>query len=319
MLFPDQSTPSKVTNIRAPNLSASMRAVVTGGAGFIGSNLVDALLARGDEVTVVDNFASGKRENLNPAATLARARHPRAVPGRRRRRLPPRRAGRRADVDEAARLRRRGQRRRHRERPRGRAGGRRAGDLRLLRRRRVRRVPGAGDGGLPVPAALAVRHREEVRRGVPRRLEPHPRHVARRRCASRTSTGRGRTPGSRAAWSRSSSSAWPRGDADDDLRRRRARPATSSTSATSSTRCSPPRAATAARTTSAPASRRRSPSCTRPAPRVAGVERPPRAREPRGSATCSARCSTCRWPSASSAGAPQVLARRRARAAPGPG
>ena len=47
-----------------------MRAVVTGGAGFIGSNLVDALLARGDEVTVVDNFASGKRENLNAAAAL---------------------------------------------------------------------------------------------------------------------------------------------------------------------------------------------------------------------------------------------------------
>jgi UDP-glucose 4-epimerase len=47
-----------------------MRAVVTGGAGFIGSNLVDALLARGDDVTVVDNFASGKRQNLNPGATL---------------------------------------------------------------------------------------------------------------------------------------------------------------------------------------------------------------------------------------------------------
>jgi UDP-glucose 4-epimerase len=47
-----------------------MRAVVTGGAGFIGSNLVDSLLARGDEVTVVDNFASGKRENLNSGATL---------------------------------------------------------------------------------------------------------------------------------------------------------------------------------------------------------------------------------------------------------
>jgi len=47
-----------------------MRAVVTGGAGFIGSNLVDALLARGDDVMVVDNFASGKRENLNPEATL---------------------------------------------------------------------------------------------------------------------------------------------------------------------------------------------------------------------------------------------------------
>ena len=47
-----------------------MKAVVTGGAGFVGSNLVDTLLARGDEVIVVDNFASGKREHLNPAATL---------------------------------------------------------------------------------------------------------------------------------------------------------------------------------------------------------------------------------------------------------
>jgi UDP-glucose 4-epimerase len=47
-----------------------MRAVVTGGAGFIGSNLVDALLARGDEVTVVDNFASGKRANVDERATL---------------------------------------------------------------------------------------------------------------------------------------------------------------------------------------------------------------------------------------------------------
>jgi UDP-glucose 4-epimerase len=47
-----------------------MRAVVTGGAGFIGSNLVDALVARGDDVTVVDNFASGTRENLNRSAVL---------------------------------------------------------------------------------------------------------------------------------------------------------------------------------------------------------------------------------------------------------
>ena len=47
-----------------------MRAVVTGGAGFIGSNLVDALVARGDDVTVLDNFATGKRELVNPAAHL---------------------------------------------------------------------------------------------------------------------------------------------------------------------------------------------------------------------------------------------------------
>jgi UDP-glucose 4-epimerase len=50
-----------------------MRAVVTGGAGFIGSNLVDALLARGDDVTVVDNLVSGKRENVAAAARLVEA------------------------------------------------------------------------------------------------------------------------------------------------------------------------------------------------------------------------------------------------------
>jgi UDP-glucose 4-epimerase len=44
-----------------------MRALVTGGAGFIGSNLVDALLARGDEVTVVDDLSTGRRENLERA------------------------------------------------------------------------------------------------------------------------------------------------------------------------------------------------------------------------------------------------------------
>ena len=44
-----------------------MRALVTGGAGFIGSNLVDALLTRGDEVTVVDDLSTGRRENLDGA------------------------------------------------------------------------------------------------------------------------------------------------------------------------------------------------------------------------------------------------------------
>lgn len=44
-----------------------MRCLVTGGAGFIGSNLVDALVGRGDSVTVVDNFQTGKPENLEAA------------------------------------------------------------------------------------------------------------------------------------------------------------------------------------------------------------------------------------------------------------
>jgi UDP-glucose 4-epimerase len=54
-----------------------MRALVTGGAGFIGSNLVDALLERGDEAIVVDDLSTGRRENLEPAlangATLVEA------------------------------------------------------------------------------------------------------------------------------------------------------------------------------------------------------------------------------------------------------
>jgi UDP-glucose 4-epimerase len=44
-----------------------MRALVTGGAGFIGSHVVDALVARGDEVLVLDDLSSGRRENLSGA------------------------------------------------------------------------------------------------------------------------------------------------------------------------------------------------------------------------------------------------------------
>ena len=44
------------------------KCLVTGGAGFIGSNLADALIERGDEVIIIDNLTTGKRENINPKA-----------------------------------------------------------------------------------------------------------------------------------------------------------------------------------------------------------------------------------------------------------
>src|SRR4051794_1781580 len=50
-----------------------MRCLVTGGAGFIGSNLVDALVARGDDVCVLDDLSTGHRDNIHPAATLVEA------------------------------------------------------------------------------------------------------------------------------------------------------------------------------------------------------------------------------------------------------
>jgi UDP-glucose 4-epimerase len=69
-----------------------MKVVATGGAGFIGSHLVDALVDRGDEVIVVDDLSSGAKSHLNPqvefhqldirsrhAADLIRRRRPDAI------------------------------------------------------------------------------------------------------------------------------------------------------------------------------------------------------------------------------------------------
>lgn len=50
-----------------------MKALVSGGAGFIGSHLVDALIARGDTVTVIDNLSTGRGENI--ADAMARGAH----------------------------------------------------------------------------------------------------------------------------------------------------------------------------------------------------------------------------------------------------
>lgn len=49
------------------------KVLVTGGAGFIGSTLVDKLIERNIEVIVVDNLSSGKKDNLNPKAEFIRA------------------------------------------------------------------------------------------------------------------------------------------------------------------------------------------------------------------------------------------------------
>ncbi len=50
----------------------SKRILVTGGAGFIGSHITDALIQRGYHVTVLDNLSGGRRDYVNPAATFRR-------------------------------------------------------------------------------------------------------------------------------------------------------------------------------------------------------------------------------------------------------
>lgn len=47
-----------------------MKVLITGGSGFVGSHLADTLLARNDEVVVIDNFSTGRRDNLKPHRNL---------------------------------------------------------------------------------------------------------------------------------------------------------------------------------------------------------------------------------------------------------
>ena len=47
-----------------------MKVLVTGGAGFVGSHVVDVLVELGHEVTVLDNLSTGSEKNVNPAAKL---------------------------------------------------------------------------------------------------------------------------------------------------------------------------------------------------------------------------------------------------------
>lgn len=57
-------------HVYGPNAMTSRRVLVTGGAGFVGSHVVDALCARGDEVVVVDDLSTGDRSNVNADAAL---------------------------------------------------------------------------------------------------------------------------------------------------------------------------------------------------------------------------------------------------------
>lgn len=50
-----------------------VKCIVTGGAGFIGSHVVDALIERGFEVHIIDNMSAGKEENINPKAKMHKA------------------------------------------------------------------------------------------------------------------------------------------------------------------------------------------------------------------------------------------------------
>src|SRR5215472_10978488 len=47
-----------------------MKVLVTGGSGLVGSTVTDLLLARGDDVVAIDNFATGRRDNLSPHPRL---------------------------------------------------------------------------------------------------------------------------------------------------------------------------------------------------------------------------------------------------------
>ena len=68
LIYFNQDLEQSYSKFRYGNEVFNLQVLVTGGAGFIGSHIVDAFLNRGYEVVVVDNLSTGKLENLNPGA-----------------------------------------------------------------------------------------------------------------------------------------------------------------------------------------------------------------------------------------------------------
>ena len=64
MLKEGQGLPTRYPHVRHLDIDHKKRVLVTGGAGFVGSHLVDRLMLMGHEVIVVDNYFTGKKENV---------------------------------------------------------------------------------------------------------------------------------------------------------------------------------------------------------------------------------------------------------------